>query len=96
MPPTSKSTESFKAVVNPDPFVSARGRLEANTEKVPARHTLFVTINPQADLEWSDAALLRRIVPVRFDGDPSEIERLAGLYGTNSATGLAAWHEHPE
>jgi hypothetical protein len=86
-----KSTESFKAVVNPDPFVSERGRMQENTEQRPAHHTLFVTINPQADLDYSDAALLRRVVPVRFDGDPREIERLAGLYGTNSASGLAAW-----
>lgn len=86
-----QSTEAFKHVVSPDPLVNARSRHEKHRRLVPARHTLFLTVNPAADLDYSDPAVVRRLIPAGFAGDRMEISRLASRYGTSSAEGLENW-----
>lgn len=85
------STEAFKSFVNPDPLVDARERHERNPRKMPAHHTVFLTINPAADLDYSDPAVVRRLTPTGFAGDPGRIAAIAAKYGTSSAEGLANW-----
>lgn len=86
-----ETTEAFKAVVSPDPLVNARGRLEKRRRLVAARHTLFLTVNPAADLDYSDPAVVRRLVPLGFRGDPADITALSAQIGTDSAGGYANW-----
>lgn len=85
------STEAFKAVVGPDPLVNARARHGQHRRLVPARHTLMLTVNPAADLDYSDPAVVRRLIPAGFAGSPRKIAEIAEKYGTKSAEGLAAW-----
>jgi phage/plasmid-associated DNA primase len=85
------ATEAFKAVVGPDPLVNARARHERRRRLVPARHTLMLTVNPAADLDYSDPAVRRRLVPAGFAGDPAKIAAIAARYGTASPEGRAAW-----
>ena len=86
-----EATEAFKAVVGPDPLVSARARHERHHRRMPARHTLMLTVNPNADLDYSDPAVVRRLIPAGFAGDPAKIRAIAARYGTKNAEGLAAW-----
>ena len=85
------ATEAFKAVVGQDPTVNARARHEQRRRLVPARHTLMLTVNPAADLDYSDPAVRRRLIPAGFAGDPAKISAIAARYGTASAEGRAAW-----
>lgn len=85
------ATETFKAVVSPDPTANARGRLERRRRLVPARHTLFLTVNPAADLDYSDPAVVRRLVPLGFCGDRREIEEISRRIGTDRAESYASW-----
>ena len=86
-----QSTEAFKSVVSPDPLVNARGRLERRRRLIPGRHTLFLTVNPAADLDYSDPAVRRRLVPAGFTGDPGKLARLTNEYGTRTAQGTVNW-----
>jgi hypothetical protein len=86
-----ESTEAFKAVVSPDPLVNARARHERHRRLIPNRATLMLTVNPAADLDYSDPAVVRRLIPAGFAGRPAEIAAIAAGYGTNSEQGYAAW-----
>jgi hypothetical protein len=85
------ATEAFKAVVSPDPLVNARARHERQRRLVPARHTLLLTVNPAADLDYADPAVVRRLIPLGFTGNPAEIRDIGRTYGTANEQGLAAW-----
>jgi Family of unknown function (DUF5906) len=86
-----QATEAFKAVVSPDPLVNARPRHGKHRKLVPGRHTLFLTVNPAADLDYSDPAVVRRLVPAGFTGDPEKLARLTNDYGTRTAQGTVRW-----
>jgi hypothetical protein len=85
------TTQIFKNVVSPGPLVSARGRLERRHRLIPNRATLMLTVNPSADLDYSDPAVRRRLIPLGFAGDPREIAAIAAGYGTATPEGYAAW-----
>jgi hypothetical protein len=85
------ATEAFKAVVGPDPLVNARARHERTRRLIPARHTMMLTVNPAADLDYADPAIRRRLIPLGFTGNPVKIAEIAARYGTASPEGLARW-----
>jgi phage/plasmid-associated DNA primase len=85
------STERFKRVVNPNPLVSARGRHERRHRLAPYRATLLLTVNPEADLDYSDSGVVRRLIPLGYTGDPAQIKAISAVYGTRTPEGLVNW-----
>jgi hypothetical protein len=74
------SVQTFKRVVNPVAVVEARKRHEAAPRTIQARHTIVVTVNPDTDMGYGDPAIVRRLVPMCFDGDPRAIAEFAPDY----------------
>ena len=79
-----KADAAFKMVTTGGADLNAR-KLYQESRQVPATHTVLLAVNPEAGMNYADPAIMARLVPVRFSGNPAAIAAYAQDYNPSSA-----------
>jgi hypothetical protein len=79
-----KADATFKLMTTGGGDLNAR-RLYQESRQEAATHTVLLAVNPEAGMNYADPAIMARLCPIQFDGDPAAIAEYADHYNPSTA-----------
>jgi hypothetical protein len=79
-----KADEAFKEMASGGGMINAR-KLYAESREIDATHTILLAVNPDAAMNYTDPAILNRLVSNPFNGNLDQIRKMAEVYNPSTA-----------